>query len=69
MNEVKTARTKIETHCLPEKPGATVAQRYCATVAGVSLRTWQRWENADTKPHPHHWEAFKREILNRGLEL
>jgi len=33
-------------------------QAICAALAGTDIRTWQRWESGERKPHPSQWGAF-----------
>lgn len=33
-------------------------QSECAALAGVHLRTWQKWEGGETSPRPQTWELL-----------
>jgi len=43
---IKTIRESVGTQAL------------CASLAGTDIRTWQRWESGERKPHPSQWGAF-----------
>ena len=37
---------------------AVGTQALCASLAGINLSNWQRWEKGDAAPHPATWGLF-----------
>lgn len=37
---------------------AVGTQALCAALAGVDVRSWQRYESGDKRPHPSTWGLF-----------
>jgi DNA-binding transcriptional regulator YiaG len=47
--------------------GITAAQKACAALARVALRTWQQWENGDRTPNLASWELVLLKTGRRTL--
>lgn len=37
---------------------AVGTQALCASLAGINLSNWQRWEKGESAPHPATWGLF-----------
>lgn len=52
MSDWRTRYMALQGHLIRGRERAGLSQGYLASVLGVSLRTFQRWEGGETGPDP-----------------